>query len=293
MRHGRPQAHRRDARAAARVEEHADDAGRPLVARELQPELVDELRIGRRARDRRRPRVRHVGDERAERHGELDAELAREIGDDLAERPPAVVRLDADEEDRVAVGSRDARPEERVLRPLDLPRPPVLERDDAAASPGSRRRARDRCRRTSARPRAARGSPPRASLPGRRRSSRGRRRSGPAARASRAARRSAAREPSRQAYCRVSGRGRTPEHVRERDAERPDRRRERDVDEHEPPRQRVAVLHLAEDRLRDEHGEQPGPETDEPRVRGSRFASRSQPTTRTPIPKAAATRTCT
>ena len=73
--------------------------------------------------------MRDVRDERAERHRELDAEVACELGDELAERPPAVVRLDADEQDRVAVGAGDARAEERVLRPLDLPRPTLLERD--------------------------------------------------------------------------------------------------------------------------------------------------------------------
>src|SRR4249920_2821424 len=72
----------------------------------------------------------NVGNQRAERDGELDAEVAREIRDELAERSPAVVRLDADEEDRIAIRVRDARSEERVLGPLDLPRPPLLERHE-------------------------------------------------------------------------------------------------------------------------------------------------------------------
>ena len=42
VRHRRPEAHRAELGRAARVVEHADDARRPLVARELQPELLDE-----------------------------------------------------------------------------------------------------------------------------------------------------------------------------------------------------------------------------------------------------------
>ena len=58
----------------ARVVQHADDPGRPFVARRLQAEPLDQLRVGRAAGDRRRPRVRHVGEQRAERDHELDAE---------------------------------------------------------------------------------------------------------------------------------------------------------------------------------------------------------------------------
>ena len=50
VRHGRPEAGRRQAGAPAGVVEDADDAGRPLVARRLQPELLDERLVGRRAR---------------------------------------------------------------------------------------------------------------------------------------------------------------------------------------------------------------------------------------------------
>ena len=74
--------------------------------------------------------MRHVREQRAERDRELDAEIGREVGDELGERPPAVVRLDSDEEHRVAVRARDPRAEERVLRPLDLPRVPFVERDE-------------------------------------------------------------------------------------------------------------------------------------------------------------------
>ena len=54
VRHGRPQARRREARVLARVVEHADDPGRPLVARGLEAEALDQLRVGGAPGDRRR-----------------------------------------------------------------------------------------------------------------------------------------------------------------------------------------------------------------------------------------------
>ena len=66
--------------------------------------------------------MRDVGEEGTERHDELDAEIACELAHDLGERSPAVVRLDADHENRVAIGARDTRSEEGVLGPLDAPR---------------------------------------------------------------------------------------------------------------------------------------------------------------------------
>jgi hypothetical protein len=51
-------------------------------------------------------------------------------------------------------------------------------------------------------------------------------------------------------------RRRPPQRVGDRKSQRPDRRREGDVHEHEPPRKRVSVLHLADDHLRGEHAEQ-------------------------------------
>jgi hypothetical protein len=74
--------------------------------------------------------VRDVRQERAQRDRELDLQIAGEVGDQLRERPPAVVRLDPDEDDGVAVGARNAGSEERVLRPLDLPRVRLVQRDE-------------------------------------------------------------------------------------------------------------------------------------------------------------------
>ena len=129
VRHGRPEAHRPQLGGAARVVENADDPRRPLVARELEPELLDEARVGRGAGHRRRPGVRHVGEQRAEGHDELDAELAGEPDHEVGECAPAVVRLDAEQDHRVAIGPGDGRVVERVLRPLDAPRQPLVEDD--------------------------------------------------------------------------------------------------------------------------------------------------------------------
>src|SRR5205085_628025 len=76
-----------------------------------------------------RPCMRYVGEQRAERHDHLDAELASEADDPLAERAPPEIRLDAEEEHRIAIRTGDATVVEGVLRPVDAPRQPVDERD--------------------------------------------------------------------------------------------------------------------------------------------------------------------
>ena len=73
--------------------------------------------------------MRNVGEERAERDDELDAEVGRELGDERRERPPANVRLDAEQQHRVAVGARNLRVVEGVVGPVDLAGDAVDERD--------------------------------------------------------------------------------------------------------------------------------------------------------------------
>ena len=73
--------------------------------------------------------MRNVGEESAERHDELDAEVASELDDLAGERPPAEVRLYPEQEDRVPVGAADRRLVEGVLRPVDPSRQSLLERD--------------------------------------------------------------------------------------------------------------------------------------------------------------------
>ena len=85
----------------------ADDSRGPLVARTLQSEPLDQLGIGRAAGDRRGPRVRHVREQGSERDHHLDTELARQVDDHSGERAPAQVRLDSEQEHRVAFQAGD------------------------------------------------------------------------------------------------------------------------------------------------------------------------------------------
>ncbi len=73
--------------------------------------------------------MRHIREQRAERDHQLDAEIAREIDDHGREGLPAQVGLDPEQQDRVAIEIRDRRVVEGVLRPVDVPRLTVDERD--------------------------------------------------------------------------------------------------------------------------------------------------------------------
>jgi len=73
--------------------------------------------------------VRNVGEQRPERDEQLDAEILRELEHEARERPPAEVRLGAEQEDRVAVGARYRRVEEAVVGPVEVARRAVDERD--------------------------------------------------------------------------------------------------------------------------------------------------------------------
>ena len=84
VRDRRPQAGRRQPRLLAGGVEHADDPGRPLVGGGRQPEPRDERGIGGQTGDRDRPRVGNVGEQRAERHHQLDADRLGDLDDHLA-----------------------------------------------------------------------------------------------------------------------------------------------------------------------------------------------------------------
>src|SRR5215210_2395701 len=71
--------------------------------------------------------MRNVGEKRPEGHEQLDAEVAGEGDDLLAERPPTRIRLDPEHEDGVAVRLRDGRVVEGRLRPVDSARHTLLE----------------------------------------------------------------------------------------------------------------------------------------------------------------------
>ncbi len=130
VRHRRPQARRRHPGVAAGLVDHAHDAGRALVGRGREPELIGQIAVGR-PRHRHRPGVGRVGQEAAERHDELGAALARDLEDAARVVLPAVLRLDADHH-RDVVAARQRAPGEGVLRPCHAPRVVLAERDDRA-----------------------------------------------------------------------------------------------------------------------------------------------------------------
>jgi hypothetical protein len=73
--------------------------------------------------------VRDVGEERAERHDELDAEVTGEVDDLVRERPPAEVGLEAEHEHGVPFRLGNGGVVEGGLRPDDLASDPALQRD--------------------------------------------------------------------------------------------------------------------------------------------------------------------
>jgi hypothetical protein len=70
-----------------------------------------------------------VGEQRPECDHHLDAELACKVDDHAGEGLPAQVRLDPEQQDGVAIEAGDRRVIEGVLRPFDVARLSVDERD--------------------------------------------------------------------------------------------------------------------------------------------------------------------
>ena len=135
--------------------------------------------------------MRHVGEQRAERHDELDLELLHEL-----EHERRSTSSSAGSARRRAGSPRRGRDPgsgrggtcSTATRACASGRPRARRSD---ARPGSRRSSPSRSRRTAPRPTASRDSRRRASRPGRRRSSRGRRRRAPGGGGRAARRRSA------------------------------------------------------------------------------------------------------
>src|SRR5438477_5054353 len=73
--------------------------------------------------------MRNIGEQRAERHCSLDAELLRQAEHEPGERLPPQIRLGTEQDHRVTPGARNLRMEKTVLRPLETTRHPILERD--------------------------------------------------------------------------------------------------------------------------------------------------------------------
>ena len=93
---------------------------------------LDERGVAREADERDRARVRDVGQQRAERDGELHAERLGELDDAVAERAPAHRRLGARDEHEVARRARRVRGPDLDLGPLDGARDAVDEPDRRA-----------------------------------------------------------------------------------------------------------------------------------------------------------------
>src|SRR4029453_8701685 len=116
----------------AGVAQAPDDPGRALVTGRREAEPLDELRVARATAHGTRARVRHVREKRAQRDDEVDPELLHELDDQVRERAPAEVRLDAEKEDDVTVEPIRTTVVEDGRGPVDPPREPCLERDVGA-----------------------------------------------------------------------------------------------------------------------------------------------------------------
>ena len=125
----RPDRRRREAGAAHRVVQHADDAGRSLVARPLHAEARREHFVGRGAGALDRAGVRSVAEQRAERDDHLAVRRAGDADDVVAERTPAQVRFDAEQQHEVAAAAGQRSGRERERRPVDRAHDTVDELD--------------------------------------------------------------------------------------------------------------------------------------------------------------------
>jgi hypothetical protein len=102
--------------------DHADDPGRPLVARAAHAELLDQIRVGRQAGDGDRAGVGHVRHQRAQRDDHLDAQLLGGGDDRVGEGAPAEVGLDPAQQDEIPLRGGDAHRQQRVGGPVDRAR---------------------------------------------------------------------------------------------------------------------------------------------------------------------------
>ena len=102
------------------VVQHADDAGRTLVARSLEAESLDDLCVYCRARDVHGTGMGDVGEQRSERDDERHAVRLRDLDDQLGERPPLQARFRPDKQDHVLLRVFGTGRPELVRRPSDL-----------------------------------------------------------------------------------------------------------------------------------------------------------------------------
>ena len=145
---------------AAGVVHDADDAGRPFVARRLEPELLDERgSVAAAVTGAGRVCGTSASSEPNVTSSSTPSSCASS-SDEPGERPPAEVRLDAEQDHGVAVDAREsARGGTRssgqsILRVSARPRA-----TRAGGSPGSRRSSPGRSPRSAPHPTASRGKP--------------------------------------------------------------------------------------------------------------------------------------
>src|SRR5512133_149696 len=118
---GGPQPDRRDALAAGQFAEDAEDAGRPLVAGDVQPQALGQVTVAGRADHLDRPGVGDVGQQGAHRDQHLDPQAGGDLDDLGGEGPPAQVGLVPSDHDQVVVGRGQAGGAQLDGRPLDPP----------------------------------------------------------------------------------------------------------------------------------------------------------------------------
>ena len=227
----RPCGTRRGARRRSRSGPRSGTAGR----RAARPG-----RVGRARGDGRRPRVRHVGEQRAERDDELDAELAGEAGDERAERAPAEARLAAEQQHDVLRAPCSSRAEWNAFSGQSIRRiVPSTSETCGRVEPKSKKRSGSMSANLSAFQALARNAPAiEAPVPAVVPAAERRDQDGPPELRHRLDAKLAVRVLIEPSYFGA----RAPERRHERDGRRPERHRERDVDEHDPPEHVDPVL---------------------------------------------------
>jgi hypothetical protein len=132
VRNRRPAGQRWQVCLAGRVGQDPDDAGGAFVLAGLEVEAVNDVLVLRGGADRKGPGVRHVGEQGAQGHERGDTDLPRELEQLDGERAPAGRRLDALDEQDIAV-QRGGRGQQDAGRGPADPAPPLLHDDPRTA----------------------------------------------------------------------------------------------------------------------------------------------------------------
>ena len=120
MGHAGAKRDRRDADAVEVFVECAHDTGGSLVSRPVEPHEFGQRRIGGGSGDRRRARVRCLGDHCAQGEDELDVEAADYVDDGFDEGAPLEMRFDPVHQDEISIAIIEREGVDVVVRPFDL-----------------------------------------------------------------------------------------------------------------------------------------------------------------------------